>query len=415
MFAWRQTSKILIVSLSKLDMILPSRSRYSGTGRRCFFNIFPCRAQSTNTLVDDPLNLIVIKTNLLLDLYGRLVTEWLSSEKSALDEGNPESGDSYEELPGTKKLEARTEWEKVVFESPDVDRQALLDYLNLLFGSHQEDKEADTDSEVAMAINELRREVASFESDLNNAQHFSVQNLHWVIRGLEASDLLSNEKREVLKDFLGNRIILGEIADVLNMRMATLNRWSWGDHVPLEERRNVNGGYTIQMHEDLLQAIFLHYIGVKWSVFFKTSFISFRRRAWKKNEVNIPKIDRLRREYYTQESLYKEANSSLQKKRRRIHKKAYFFNQLIDYEGQVVDTLQGEEEAEFRSYAKSAQVPRQSGGRTHQTAAKKFSGGKAKRTVRPAAKMAASYDYSTYQPESSKRGWCPPCIELNTY
>ena len=48
--------------------------------------------------------------HLHLDLYGRLVTEWLSSEKSALGEGGPESGEDFEEIPGAKKLGARAKW-----------------------------------------------------------------------------------------------------------------------------------------------------------------------------------------------------------------------------------------------------------------------------------------------------------------
>jgi hypothetical protein len=72
-----------------------------------------------------------------------------------------------------------------------------------------------------------------------------VHTLRWVIEGLRNSDLLPNEKREVLKDFLSNEVILAEIGDVLSMRLAALDRWTWGDHVPLEQRRKLNGTFSV--------------------------------------------------------------------------------------------------------------------------------------------------------------------------
>lgn len=298
------------------------------------------------------------------DLYGRLVTEWLSSEKSALSENDPEAGDSFEELPGAKKLEARSKWEEVVFEPANVDQKVLTDYLNDLFCSDKGDE--------SKPFEDLRRKVIKFENSFTSAQQFNVPTLQWVVRSLEASDLLSNEKREVLKDFLGNNVILGEIADVLNMRMTTLNRWSWGEFVPLEERRNVNGGYSIQMHEDLLQAIFLHYIGVKWSVFFKNAFGEFRRGAWTTNSPPVPQADRLRREFYLG-SNSTDTDTTLQAQRRETHLGNYFSHQLLDFEQQIANAQEGEEEAEFAAYVPDLSQKRTSS-RTKQTARKSTGG-----------------------------------------
>ncbi|KAF2447483.1 hypothetical protein P171DRAFT_407672 [Karstenula rhodostoma CBS 690.94] len=323
------------------------------------------------------------------DLYGRLVTEWLSSEKSALSENDTESGEDFEELPGTKKLEARAKWEQAVFEPAAVNEQELKDYLERLFSIDEE-----SDSDEGAGLEELRRKVAAFESGLSSSQQFNVHTLRWIITSLQSSDLLSNEKREALKDFLGNDVILGEIADVLNMRMAVLSRWSWGDHVPFEERRNVNGDYSIQMHEDLLQAIFLHYIGVKWSVFFKNAFKDFRQEAWKTNDIVVPNIDRYRREHYLG-SKGTEVYGSLQQKRASGHKKTYFAHQLLDYEQQSVETQEGEEEADFGSYAQ--QPVAQTVARQKQTA-RKSTGGPALRK-QLASKAARKVPQSAHEDE----------------
>jgi len=172
------------------------------------------------------------------DLYGKLVTEWLSSEKTAAPDGDVEMTESFEELPGAKKLAARAEWEKSVFEPADIDIQALKTYLEQLFVTDK--------TSAVSAMQNLRDKVEEFESSLAGPAQFTVATLRWVIQGLQASDLLPNEKREVLNDFLSNEVILGEIGDVLSMRLAALDRWTWGEQIPLEQRRKLNGSFSVR-------------------------------------------------------------------------------------------------------------------------------------------------------------------------
>ncbi|KAI8941316.1 hypothetical protein NX059_012541 [Plenodomus lindquistii] len=282
------------------------------------------------------------------DLYGKLVTEWLSSEKSSkTGDGDVEMLESYEEVPGAKRLASRTEWEKTVFEAATVDVPAFKDYLDKLFVTDNKDG--------AAAIRDLRKKVEEFESSLNTPSQFTIHNLRTTISGLENSDLLSNEKREALKDFLSNDVILAEIADILNVRMDALNRWTWGEYVTLEQRRRLNGDFSIHFDPDLLQAIFLHHIGNQWSVFFKKSFFAIHdHNAWKSSQADIPKIDRLRREYFLGER-GAETHNTLEKKRNKTHRNRYFAHQLLDNERQQIEMQDGEEEAEYSEYVVSPQ------------------------------------------------------------
>lgn len=277
------------------------------------------------------------------DLYGKLVTEWLSSEKRATADGDVEIGESFEELPSAKKLEARKEWEKSVFEPAKVDIPVLKEYLERLFITNKKDS--------LSALSDLRKQVESFENGLMHSSQFDSNTLKWIIKSLQTSDLLSNEKREVLGDFLSNDVILSEIADVLNMRLETLDQWSWGDHILVDQRRQINGTFQIHMQEDILQAIFLHFIGVKWSVCFKTRFRALRNhaRAWGKNRPEISKIDRLRREYFLANSS-NNVSGNLNSKRSNIQRKHYFINQLLDHEKQQIQHNEGEEEADYADY-----------------------------------------------------------------
>jgi hypothetical protein len=65
-------------------------------------------------------------------------------------------------------------------------------------------------------------------------------------------DLLSDEKQSILQDFLQSDIVLGEIADVLNMRFADIKNWGWDagdDGIPVMLRQGLNGKYRIWMDE----------------------------------------------------------------------------------------------------------------------------------------------------------------------
>ena len=280
------------------------------------------------------------------DLYGKLVTEWLSAEASTSVSGDTDvdMAESFEEVPGGKKLAARAEWEKSVFEPASVNVKMLQDFLGNLFGRDQAEKKG-----IFKALKALRERVQEFETRLATTGQFSVQTLHWSISGLLNSDLLTNEKRDVLRDFQKNPIILAEVADVLNMRMAGLESWSWGTYVPMEQRRKLNGTYGIYMHEDLLQAIFLQYIGVEWSVFLKGAFKEFRKdkAAWKSLRAEVPKIDRKRREYYLGHQNWRH---SVQAQRMSTHRKNYFLFQLLTYEQQFVEGAEGEQEADFGDF-----------------------------------------------------------------
>ena len=158
-------------------------------------------------------------------LYGQLTTEWLSSDRSAksnVGEGDTEMED-YEEISSGKKMESRLEWEHSVFEPTVVNQNAITKMLSAFFEATPEDSK-----HLVKALKKIREKTAAFEQEMASHQCFDASSLQWTIDGLLASDLLTDEKRAVLRDFRTNNVILKEVADVLNMRLADLNTWSWG-------------------------------------------------------------------------------------------------------------------------------------------------------------------------------------------
>jgi hypothetical protein len=293
-------------------------------------------------------------------LYGQLTTEWLSSKQTPVKalEGEDTEMEDFEHLSGGKKMESRMKWERSVFEAAEVDETAITQMLSELFEPKEEDRKR-----LLKALKALRERVKEFARELTSPGNFTQHTLDWTISGLLSSDLLADEMKDVLRDFQGNYVILNEIADVLNMRMAALDTWSWGDEVQLEERRQLNGSFNIYMHEDLLQAIFLQYIGVKWSVFWKKTIANFRkfRGVWNSPRKSIPLIDRKRRDYY----LGTQGRGSVEAEKQKIYRQNYFLSQLLDTETQEVVGAEGDEEADFEEAQFYQQLPKT---RTKQTA-----------------------------------------------
>lgn len=166
------------------------------------------------------------------------------------------------------------------------------------------------------------------------AVHFDDTSLEWVIEGLLRSDLVTDEKRKVLQDFLNNKVVLGGMADVLNMRMSSLDKWQWNPQgTPVEQRRQLNGRYRFYHDEDLLQAIFLRYIGVKWSVHFKSALTSFQSTegVWKSSSETIPSADQKRRDYFLgPKSMYSSASEAVEGIRRNHFDGEIFLEQLAE-------------------------------------------------------------------------------------
>ena len=95
----------------------------------------------------------------------------------------------------------------------------------------------------------------------------------------------NDDAKQTLNEFTSNDVVLDEIADVLNLRFADLDNWSWQaeEGMYYEPRRQLNGKYRIMMDMDILQAMFLHYIAVSWCGHLKEVFgrLPKDRKFWR--------------------------------------------------------------------------------------------------------------------------------------
>ena len=226
-------------------------------------------------------------------LCGHLVEECLSVSSPSL-EAPFKSDFGFETLAETDILDERMKWETLAFASFPTDTAALQAYLNRLFT---------LSPVIAKAHLTLRQSTAAFERKMNsrNGSHFNDSSMSWVINGLLRNDLLTEEKRKVLKNFQSNKSVLSEIADVLNMRIISLDKWEWDPKgVVIEQRRLLDGRSRFFHDDELLQAILLRYIGVEWSVHLKAALAEFQSTAnlWKTASEPVPALDQERRKYF---------------------------------------------------------------------------------------------------------------------
>jgi len=234
--------------------------------------------------------------------------------------------------------EQRNTWKNYVFTAKQTDTAAITSYLEKLFGSSEE---------VQDTYNKLCINTSAFEKEFIEKTHFDENSLRWVIEGLLRSDLVSDEKRKLLKDILNNKVVLEEVCDVLNMRMGCLEKWEWDRRGTLvEQRRQINGRYRFYNDEDLLQTILLRFIGVKWSVFLKRELKSFLNTSagWKPSTQPIPHKDKIRRAHFVG---YEQACFSVEKERDELFRGDIFLSQLQDQENEVSKTNQGTESSQY--------------------------------------------------------------------
>lgn len=97
----------------------------------------------------------------------------------------------------------------------------------------------------ARTLEILRREVSDLGKHmLEDTFRIDEQVLTWCIKGLLKNDLLNDEKKASLNDFLKDDAVLAEIKDVLNMRLRDLKEWEWDlpeRGMPVVPRQSLNG------------------------------------------------------------------------------------------------------------------------------------------------------------------------------
>ncbi|EJC99768.1 uncharacterized protein FOMMEDRAFT_127959 [Fomitiporia mediterranea MF3/22] len=255
-------------------------------------------------------------------LFGVLLNEWLHSKSSSSQDPSKGTGDdskhdqdSSGEHPERKETnEQKEKLEALIFETKEIDVAALEEYLNGLF----------TTKTAKEQLESIRSRIKSFGQSLAERK-ITIEELKKVISSVLQADVLSDKKQVTLKEFLRNQIVMEELADVLNMQLSTLKSWSWpADGVALEPRRHVNGRVRFCLDAEILTCLLLHFLGMLWSVEFKSALKQLLYSAvWSHTPNKMAGVDRQRRDRF-----YGRDGFSVDKFRHQLYADHFFMCQL---------------------------------------------------------------------------------------
>jgi hypothetical protein len=232
-------------------------------------------------------------------LYGKLIKEWTAAGGSNVA-STTNGADSV--VVGREEMRRqRATWEEYVFEAKETDGRAIKAYLDDVFSS----------DEAKRGLKVVRDWLKAFQHGWKYKTHFDEAKLETIINGMLRTDILTEEKRATVRSFLGNHIVLSEIVDVLNMRMSAIRTWTWDKTLIVEQRRSLNGRYRFHTDEDLLDSIFVYYIGMEWASELRTRLTVLIRNGgvWKPDSQPVSQSDFRRRCFFLDDSSVSHSNS----------------------------------------------------------------------------------------------------------
>ncbi|KAL2867663.1 uncharacterized protein BJX67DRAFT_75870 [Aspergillus lucknowensis] len=231
----------------------------------------------------------------LADLYSRLLTEWTNASAEEEAEVSEDDYMVVDERQKQRLQQLCDQFEETVFTPLETNPEEIEAFLDSLFDDDEKKKALE-----ALRAGIEKKSLKVFEEE----SPFTQSTLTATIKGLLTEDILSEAKQEILKDFVKNKVALTEIADVLNMRWADLENWDWfagEEGIPVLPRQQLNGKYRIWMDEDILQLIFVQYIGTRLCNLLKATLKDFidKRPVWSwQASPPMTEADKERRIYY---------------------------------------------------------------------------------------------------------------------
>ncbi|KAF7354954.1 hypothetical protein MSAN_01410500 [Mycena sanguinolenta] len=161
---------------------------------------------------------------------------------------------------GRKEMHKQQERLKsIIFEPKVIDMVALFAYLTDLFSG----------SSSLEVLESMRCGMKKFSDDSQN-RVIAADDMKWVIKSLLLAGLMLEGKRNTLREFAQSPTVLDELATVMTMCLRSLKSRSWPAHgAQVDMRGHLNGKYRAFTDPDMLNALFLQYLGIMQQIKFK--------------------------------------------------------------------------------------------------------------------------------------------------
>lgn len=217
-------------------------------------------------------------------LYGSLLSEWLELEekkraKAALvAELDGDAATDAANRVNANKKEATDKIKALMFKELTLDDFDPDKFRKFLSDELFDFKDNVEGQQVMKRIHKETQEYFGIDNHIISS--FDVQ---CCIKGLRSEELLSLEKKAALKELSENPDALDEVASLLTNRLRNLSRWEWPSSCKtIKIRRGLAGEYKPFLDENIITALFLQYVGVRWASYFKKQFLSlYHSKAWR--------------------------------------------------------------------------------------------------------------------------------------
>ena len=166
-------------------------------------------------------------SNLVFDRVRSMPQGAASTPVAGLDamEAEASGQDGFDKVSRKETLQ-QEKLESIIFEAKEIDVPALEEYLQDLFSS----------KDAKEALSTMRSRIRYFANSLRS-KDIEADDVKQVISSVLQTDVLSDKKQTLLKQFEKNPVVVQELASVLTMQLASIQTWSWsseGVTVPVE-------------------------------------------------------------------------------------------------------------------------------------------------------------------------------------
>jgi hypothetical protein len=158
-------------------------------------------------------------------------------------------------------------FEKETFTSRHVDVEAIEAFLCSLFDTGNKHD-----------LEDLRFNIQEFGDEVADGMELDQDFLTWAIMDLLKTNLVNTQKKQTLESYVQSPIAMRELLSIINMK--SVRDWEYKEAekgLPVTARLNADGKYHITVEEDLIDLMFLHCVGLRWSMNLKSSLLRFVR------------------------------------------------------------------------------------------------------------------------------------------
>lgn len=185
-------------------------------------------------------------------LYAKVMTQYMDT--NAIDLDLEDSGAS------TDKQKTMEEFSQRIFTTPkNFDGDKFGNFLQTILPNEG-------------LIVQIRECVSTFCQSFPQIYDANPDELKLCLEGLIAEDLLGPQKAAIFSDLKNNEVAIREASTLIKSLIDKFGEWTWPEPVHVDFRRNIAGRYRAYMDEDVITALFLQYIGARWSIYLKEQF-----------------------------------------------------------------------------------------------------------------------------------------------